>query len=319
MGRAWVRLVGAVLTVAALGACTAAGPTDAPTSAAATPQVTQTVQLGPRTIDLTIQSPAVGSSVAVRLILPTRYAAEPNRRFPVLYLLHGATGTHEDWTDHTDIGDLSKDADLIVAMPFGGPAGFYSDWLKGPRWETFHTVELPAILAASYRASDRAAVAGLSMGGLGALAYAARHPGQYAAAASFSGVVHTRLSSGVSYGYRNLVQSQGEDPNGLWGDMDANADVWAAHNPYDLAPKLKGVPLFVSCGNGLPGPLDVQNAPADGNENAVNEQNQPFVKHLKELGVDAEVDLYGPGTHSWPYWQRELHQAWPMIAKALGV
>ena len=191
--------------------------------------------------------------------------------------------------------------------------------MTGPRWETFHTVELSAVLATSYRASDRAAVAGLSMGGLGALAYAARHPGRYAAAASFSGVVHTRRSSGVEYGYKNLVESQGEDPNALWGDQKANDDVWAAHNPYDLASQLKGVPLFISCGNGLPGPLDPPNQLPDGNENAVNQQNVVFVKHLAELGVEAQVDLYGPGTHTWPYWERELHRAWPMFAQTRGV
>ena len=58
---------------------------------------------------------------------------------------------------------------MIIAMPEAGAVGFYSDWVTGPKWETFHTVELPGLLAAEYRASDRAAIAGLSMGGLGAL------------------------------------------------------------------------------------------------------------------------------------------------------
>jgi hypothetical protein len=75
-------------------------------------------------------------------------------------------------TRSTDIETLSRDADLLVVMPEGGSAGFYSDWLSGPRWETFHTEELPALLAAGYRAGDRQAVAGVSMGGLGALGYA---------------------------------------------------------------------------------------------------------------------------------------------------
>jgi diacylglycerol O-acyltransferase/trehalose O-mycolyltransferase len=73
--------------------------------------------------------------------------------------------------------------------------GFYSDWLDGPRREAFHTQELPRILAAEYRAKSRAAVAAVSMGCLGALDCAARHPGQYTAAASFSGIVHTRMSN----------------------------------------------------------------------------------------------------------------------------
>jgi S-formylglutathione hydrolase FrmB len=39
---------------------------------------------------------------------------------------------------------------------------------------------------------------------------------------------------------------------------------------------------------------------------------------LRELGVPATIDLYGPGTHSWPYWQRELHKAMPRILAQLG-
>ena len=51
-------------------------------------------------------------------------------------------------------------------------------------------------------------------------------------------------------------QGHGEDPLALWGDPDANENTWMQHNPYDLAPQLKGVRLFISAGNGRPGPLD---------------------------------------------------------------
>jgi hypothetical protein len=115
-------------------------------------------------------------------------------------------------------------------------AGFYSDWQSGPAWETFDTTELPRLLTQRYRASTVAAVAGVSMGGLGALDYAARHPGMFTVAASLSGIVHTRLSNDESQGYLGLIQSQGEDPRALWGDPDANVTTWKQHNPYDLAP-----------------------------------------------------------------------------------
>jgi hypothetical protein len=141
-------------------------------------------------------------------------------------------------------------------MPDGGTVGFCSDWLSGPGWETFHTQELPALLATAYRASGRAVIGGVSMGGLGALDYAAGIPGMFTVAASFSGVVHTQLSPEVTQDYLGLIQSRGEDPLGLWGDPNSDVDVWRAHNPYDLAPRLKNVQLFISAGNGQPGPLD---------------------------------------------------------------
>jgi S-formylglutathione hydrolase FrmB len=204
-------------------------------------------------------------------------------------------------------------------MPDGGAVGFYSDWRRGPAWEAFHTVELPRLLAAEYRAGDRQVVAGLSMGGLGALGYAARHPGRYAAAASFSGIVHTRLTPSVSENCLGLVRSRGEDPVALWGDPTTDAETWRRHNPYDLVPALRGTPIFVSAGDGRPGPLDPPGTATDEIEASIGAQNRALVDRLRAEGIDARVDLYGAGTHNWVYWQRELHAAWPLLTAALGV
>jgi diacylglycerol O-acyltransferase / trehalose O-mycolyltransferase len=173
----------------------------------------------------------------VRLLLPAHFQTQPKRRWPALYLLHGCCDTYVSWTRSTDIEQLTVKSDLLVVMPDGGKVGFYSNWRTGPQWETFHTHELPQLLTSQYRANGKAAIAGVSMGGLGALGYAARHPDMYSAAASFSGIVHARLSSNVSQGYLGLVSSQGTpDPLALWGDPDADAATWKQHNPYDLAP-----------------------------------------------------------------------------------
>lgn len=90
---------------------------------------------------------------------------------------------------------------------------------------------VPALLAARFRASGRAAIAAVSMGGLGALDDAVRHRGMYSVAASFSGIVDTRLSAAESQGYVDLVASQGGDEQALWGDPSTNPDVWRAHKP----------------------------------------------------------------------------------------
>jgi S-formylglutathione hydrolase FrmB len=234
-----------------------------------------------------------------------------------LYLLHGCCDTYVSWTRSTDVEQLSSKSDVLVVMPDGGKVGFYSDWRTGPQWETFHTQELPQLLGSQYRASNKAAIAGVSMGGLGALGYA-RHPGRYAAAASFSGIVHTRLSSDVSRGYLGFVSSQGvADPLALWGDPDADAAIWKQHNPYDLAPLLKNIPLFISAGNGQPGPLDESGTAPDSIEPTINAENKKFVRQLHKINANVTVDLYGAGTHNWVYWQRELHRAWPILTSKL--
>jgi S-formylglutathione hydrolase FrmB len=276
-------------------------------------------QVDDRTWDLLVDSPAVGRAVTVRLLLPTRFDAAPAQRWPVLYLFHGCCDSYVAWTRSTDVAALTRPLDVLVAMPEGGDVGFYSDWRSGPGWEAFHTGELPALLAAEYRAGDRAVVAGLSMGGLGALGYAARHPGRYAAAASFSGIAHTRLSPAVTQDYLGLLQAYGADPLALWGDPAADAPNWEQHNPYDLVPALRGTPLFVSAGDGRLGPLDPPGTAADEIETSIGAQNRALAHRLRDEGVDAQVDLSGAGTHSWGYWQRELHEAWPLLAAALGL
>jgi len=92
----------ALLTVGMAG-CTSSpapqgvGPPDRPARVVAT----QTV--GPRVRDLTIDSPALGRSAKVRLLLPRRFQAQPNRRWPVLWLLHGCCDTYQSWTRSTDV------------------------------------------------------------------------------------------------------------------------------------------------------------------------------------------------------------------------
>jgi hypothetical protein len=127
---------------------------------------TQTIS--PRVRELTIDSPALGRSAKVRLLLPRRFSAEPGRRWPVLWLLHGCCDTYMSWTRSTDVEEQARLAHVLVVMPEAGQVGFYSDWRSpgrdGPsRWETFHLTELRQLLERDWRAGNRRVVAGLSM------------------------------------------------------------------------------------------------------------------------------------------------------------
>jgi diacylglycerol O-acyltransferase / trehalose O-mycolyltransferase len=265
--------------------------------------------LDERTRDLTIESPSVGYA-KVRLLLPARFDAEPSARWPVLYLLQGCCDDYTSWTRETDVAELTAQTDLLVVMPGAGGSGWYSDWWNGgkggrPAWETFHLVELRQLIERNWQAGEKRVVAGLSMGGFGAMSYAARHPDMFLAAASYSGVMDT-------------VGSDFEAEVAQWGDKIAQADIWEAHNPLSLAPALAGLPLYVAYGDGHPGPLDAAGTVLDGQEQWIAKGNDAFVDRLKELGISATVDAYGPGTHSWPYWERALHQSLPLLLDALG-
>lgn len=275
------------------------------------------------TLDITVDSPALGTTAKARLLLPPRWSPRARSTWPVLYIVHGATQDHTSWTSHTDVAVLTKDTDVLVVMPEGGPVGFYSDWWNhgdggSPRWETFHLGELRQILERGYGAGEARAIMGESMGGFGTMSYAGRHPGMFRAAASLGGVVHTTYEEAVSPAViQGILAAFGEDPMALWGDPRLQADVWAAHNPYDLAHNLLDMRLYVFSGDGLPGQLDDPPAP-DARETWVSEMNLAFMAKLRELGADLTA-VYERGTHTWPYWQRELHRAFPLLMDAIGV
>jgi S-formylglutathione hydrolase FrmB len=157
------------------------------------------------------------------------------------------------------------------------------------------------------------------MGGQGALMYAARHPGMFKAAAAYSGSVHPLLNDESVNRIMGFFAGQGDDPRRVWGDPVAQRDVWAAHDPYYLAGRLKPIPVYLSCGDGTAGPLDPPGA-TNALEADFDRQNHALAGALEKAGArHVTTNFYGPGTHSWPYWERELHASLPMLLGALRV
>ena len=203
-------------------------------------------RLDARLEEWTLRTPALDGSTGVRVLLPAGYRAAPRRRYPVLYLLHGRGSDYRSWTRQGDAEAITARAPMIVVMPDGGTAGWYTDWYEDkkavqPRWETYHVGQLIPWVDATYRtvaARRGRAVAGLSMGGFGALSYAVRHPGTFAAAASYSGALEV-----------------GSDE--AWGPQSENAARWRAHLPISNAARLRSFALIeLRTGDGRPGPLD---------------------------------------------------------------
>lgn len=321
--RAMPRLAGLALAAALLGLAATAAPASAGTGTQAAPAgaaaaddgayVVAQQWIDARTLDLTIHSPAMAADEPVRLLLPSDWNTRPYERWPVLYLLHGCCGNYTNWTSRTDVEQLTAGTDVLVVMPEAGADGFYSNWWNGgsggvPEWETFHLTELRQILDRGFRASPRMAVAGLSMGGYGAMKYA--ETGLFRAAASYSGVVDPLSNPG------GVLASL--YPNALWGDPVAQRAIWVANDPTYHVALLHGVELFVASGNGQPGPLDPPGTRPNAVEAEVHAESLNFVQALKQAYVPVTTDFYGPGTHSWLYWQRDLHQSFPMLMKAIG-
>lgn len=277
-----------------------------------------------RTLDLTVDSPALGRTAVVRLLLPVGWDRAAHRTWPVLYLLHGAFGDHTNWTTY-GVADIVGDTDVLVVMPDGGATSYYSNWWNhgawgAPAWEVFHTHELRALLESGYRAGRLRAAAGLSMGGQGAFTYAARNPGMFRAAASFSGVLHTAMVEGDLSGPEvifKFIGYSGADPTALWGDPVEQRYLWAGFNPYDLAYRLRGVRLFASWGTGQPGPLDPAGTRVDDIERLCGTMSQMFADRARRLHLDL-TESSGPGTHTSAYFRRGLVDSFAMLMDAIG-
>src|SRR3954447_1000312 len=288
------------------------------------PTLVKTEQLDPRLQELTFTTPALKSETHVRVLLPDGYDASGRTRYPVLYLLHGSVDDYKSWTDKGDAEAITKGASLIVVMPDAGQFGNYTNWYNDgafgpPRWETYHIGQLLPWIDAHYRTVAKRrgrAIAGLSMGGGGAMSYAARHPGKFVSAAAFSRAVDTN-----SPGVQPLTQASGlsdgsQTPGAIFGLRSTDEVRWRAHNPWDLAGNLAGLKLTLRTGNGQPGGPGGDSG--DPVEAEVHTESVNMHDRLDVLRIPHVWDDYGAGGHAWYYWQRDLRETLPDIMKTFA-
>ncbi|MGY4098881.1 alpha/beta hydrolase [Nocardia sp. R16R-3T] len=248
-----------------------------------------------------------------------------------LYVLDGlrAPADHSQWISDTDALRQFTGDNVNLVFPVGGRSSFYTDWYRPSstngqpttyKWETFLTQELPGYLAQYGVSRTNDAVVGASMGGNAALILAAYHRDQFKFAGSFSGFLQPTFPL-WNEAMRAAMWDEGNfNVDDMWGPIGDPA--WSRNDATQQAELLRGLPTYVSTGNGLPGPLDLPY----GFGNTVNAMAleaitmtaaQIFRDRVTELGIPARIDFVD-GTHTWPYWQQALATARPMILDALG-
>jgi S-formylglutathione hydrolase FrmB len=223
----------------------------------------------------------LGTSMTV--LLPQEPAAGPP---PVLYLLHGLTDDHTAWTRNTSIERYAAVRGLAVVMP-QVHRSFYADERHGLKFWTFLSEELPTVIDRLFRVSalrQETFVAGLSMGGYGAMKWALRQPERFAKAATLSGALD------LAYSYRwdlrphmrELVERVFAD-RPVAGTGDDLLHLLGAADPAELPE------LMLRCGT----------------EDHLRAQNERFVAACAEHGIALDAG-FGPGAHEWAYWDREI-------------
>lgn len=319
-------VVGSIVPASAAPGDRIATPGDALRKPAAA-RIVKVSMSSPRRAEVTVDSRAMRKRVRVTVLLP----ADRKAPRPSLYLLDGIDGgvytnyTQSGWTHQTDIARFMADKPVNVVLPIGGTASYYTDWLSPDpvlgvnKWETFLTEELPPLIDARFRGNGLNAIGGLSMGALGAMTIAVRHPRTYRGVVALSGCLD-QGSVEMRQATAATVATRGGNPDNMWGPL--NGPDWSAHDPAANISVLRGKPIFVSSGNGVPDPslgLAGLASPVGGVlEGVVLQCTKAFEAAARRAGVKVTY-LYRAGLHSWGYWNEDLRKAWPTVARALRV
>jgi S-formylglutathione hydrolase FrmB len=264
--------------------------------------------LASRVDTLDIQSRAMGRTLKAAVVIPKSYQ-KTDKPFPVLYLLHGGTGGFRDWlTKVPDPSLLHRMADhynLIIVTPDGDPTSYYFDspLIKTSQFETFISKEVVEKVDKNYRTvADKKGrvIAGLSMGGHGAMYISSRHPELYAAAGSMSGVMNINTASWKVPA--DFAKSRAENFAKLLGPPQPGENPYPGFTMVTLADRLKA--------NGLALIFDI------GVDDFLINGNRDLHQQLLANGTPHDY-IERPGGHTWDYWENALPYQLLFFSKVL--
>ena len=244
-----------------------------------------------------VYSAAMSKNLKVAVILPASYE-KSKKMYPVLYLLHGGSGSFRDWlnqvTDKSLLHKLVDQYSIIIVNPEGGTTSYYFDSPldKGSQFETFISKEVVEKIDGMYRTvKDRKArmIAGLSMGGHGAMFIAARHPELYCAAGSMSGVMN--INTKTWNVPADFATSRAANFARLLGPAKDSLQPYPEYTIVGMTDRLKT--------NDVKLMFDV------GVDDFLIEPNRELHRKLLANGTPHDY-IERPGKHDWNYWTNAL-------------
>ncbi len=245
-------------------------------------------------LDMNFRSAALSGNAQVSLLLPNEGTAHKT-----LWLLHGLHGDHTSWMRNTSIERYASAHGVAVVMP-NAANSWYADTAYGAAYFSFITEELPALLSEKFsgfrRERESNIIAGLSMGGYGAMKAALTYPERYGACISLSGSMDiTRKNRPYSLplwqGNFGFSLSCAEELAGTKEDLFALAkENKEAGRPFPR--------LFMWCGT----------------EDSLLPANNALSAHLSDLGVSHEYRT-SAGDHTWKHWDEKIREGLDFILK----
>jgi S-formylglutathione hydrolase FrmB len=283
--------------------------------------VLSSTQLNTQLYEVVVSSEEVRGNQTIRIQVPSDYATSgTSRRYPVLYLLHGAFGNAASWTGVAQ--EICGNASLINVMPNGDSFGFYTNWVipsnaTPQNWRTFHMEQLVPWIDLNLRTvakKEGRAIAGLSMGGYGAIHYAELYSNNFIYAASFSGAVDL-----MDTRTQNIIlglPGPGKPLIGPFGYPSApvSSNGWFAENTHTRAAELR----------------DIYIALYNGNNDYTDSTYLPGCYQLYDLlvlfNIPVYLNAYGngqsighgcDGKHDWACWRASLIDVLPRMMAVL--
>ena len=252
-------------------------------------------------LDMKFYSESLKRCVSVYVILPEKTKTMigmdgvATESYKTLWLLHGLSDDHSIWLRRTSIERYAAERGIAVVMPCVDRS-WYTDTAYGAKYFTFVTEELPRICRNYFRGMSAARednlIAGLSMGGYGAVKAALTYPERYAGCASLSGAMNIAYfsSNRDKEEWRSIFGYELEDAASLAGTK---------HDVFYLAEQATSFPrIFIWCGT----------------EDALISHNRDFRQKLTELGVEHEY-RESEGNHSWKWWDEHIVSALDYLLK----
>ena len=248
-----------------------------------------------RTVDITviIPTPTIPQSMGMGMKEGETPHHTPKAKYPVLYLLHGTGNNHATWTGYTKV-ELYAEEHQIAVVNMSAENLDYVTYEGRDDFFRFVSEELPDFVTGIFPVSDKPEdtyIAGLSMGGYGALTHGLHFPERFCAVGA--------LSAGIGLCPKNL-ETEGEGTTETGPSMGLTRPARGRkpeYNPYSLARKIvaegkKFPKMYCACGT------------ADGAYPA----NKEFAGYLKELGADVTWDEIEGLAHEWRFWDKEVER-----------
>ena len=246
----------------------------------------------PSTHNDSLFTPSLGRTKSFIALLPSGY--DVTKRYPVLYLLHGLTGNYSNWISRTNLQKYAKPYALIIIMPDGENSWYVNSYTEArDRFEDYLIRDLPAYVEKKYSIdTTHRSIAGLSMGGYGALMLALRYPRRFFFAGGLSSAItvprdiEAREKVGpLSMTIQGLKRVFGDNPNPFRSSHDVFR-LYKNVSPDSLPYMYLAVGIQDHYLSFLPA-------------------HREFTDSLRAYGAAYEYHEL-PGKHNWEFWDREI-------------